>query len=247
MEAAFADVPREAFLGPGPWRVFTRAGTVTTPSRDPGYLYQDVLIQLQEEGAINNGQPSLHAACIAALNIQQGETITHVGAGTGYYTAILATLTGPDGRVNAFEIVPQLAARSRQNLADYSNVAICQRSGAIAPMPDSDVIYVNAGATSPLDVWLDALRPGGRLLFPLTPDRGAGAMLLVKRTAADVYEARFIMQVVFIPCVGARDAEMAGRLAEAFERGKWQHVRALHRNTPPDESCWVAGDGWWLA
>ena len=36
-------------------------------------------------------------------------------------------------------------------------------------LPPCDVIYVSAAATAPLDNWLDALRPGGRLLFPLTP------------------------------------------------------------------------------
>ena len=247
VEAAFASTPREKFVGPGPWRIFTRSGTIATPSSDPSFLYQDVLVSLQEAGAINNGQPSLHAACISALNIQAGETITHVGAGTGYYTAILAKLTGPTGSVHAFEIEPELAARAASNLADVANVTVHHRSGAIVPIPDSGVIYVNAGATAPLAVWLDALRPGGRLLFPLTPDRGAGAMLLVKRASADTFEARFVMQVVFIPCVGARDHETAQKLSESFEDGGFNAVRSLRRNTPPDESCWVAGQDWWLS
>ena len=247
VEAAFALTPRERFVGPGPWRIFTRSGTIATPSSDLAFLYQDVLVALQEAGAINNGQPSLHAACISALNIQDGETITHVGAGTGYYTAILAKLTGPTGSVHAFEIERQLSARAKTNLADLANVTVCDRSGAIPPIPESDVIYVNAGATSPLAVWLDSLRVGGRLLFPLTPDRGAGAMLLVKRASAGTFEARFVMQVVFIPCVGARDAETAQKLSEAFERGGWNTVCSLRRNMPPDQTCWVAGANWWLS
>src|SRR5262245_51510328 len=63
---AFASVPRERFIGPGPWRVFTSSGYVATPSDDPAFLYQDVIVALAENRLINNGQPSLHAHCIAA-------------------------------------------------------------------------------------------------------------------------------------------------------------------------------------
>jgi protein-L-isoaspartate(D-aspartate) O-methyltransferase len=247
VEAAFASTPREQFLGPGPWRIFTRSGTIPTPSSDPAFLYQDVLVSLQAAGGINNGQPSLHAACISALNIQEGEIITHIGAGAGYYTAILAKLTGPTGRVHAFEIEALLAAQAKANLAGLPKVAVRHRSGSIAPIPESDVIYVNAGATEPLAIWLDALRPGGRLMFPMTPDRGAGAMLLVKRASSGEYEARFVMQVVFIPCAGARDARTAQKLSAAFEDTSFKKVRSLRRNTPPDETCWVAGADWWLS
>ena len=64
-----------------------------TPSNDPAFLYQDILIAIAPERHINNGEPSLHALCLTALNITEGETIIHIGAGTGYYTAILAELT----------------------------------------------------------------------------------------------------------------------------------------------------------
>ena len=62
---AFAQVPRERFVGPGPWHVFVGDGYITTPTDDPRFLYQDVLIALAPERNINNGQPSLHARCLA--------------------------------------------------------------------------------------------------------------------------------------------------------------------------------------
>jgi len=43
---AFASVPRERFVGPGPWQIFTMAGYVETPSDDPAVIYQDVVIAL---------------------------------------------------------------------------------------------------------------------------------------------------------------------------------------------------------
>src|SRR5580692_7854810 len=71
LEAAFASTPRERFVGPPAWRMFTRSGYVESPD-DPALLYQDVVVSLGGEGHFNNGQPTLHAACIAALNVKKG-------------------------------------------------------------------------------------------------------------------------------------------------------------------------------
>jgi protein-L-isoaspartate(D-aspartate) O-methyltransferase len=87
-------VPREHFIGAGPWQVFTRLGYIQTPSDDPALLYQDITVALKADAQINNGQPTLHAVCLAALGIQPGETVVHVDAGTEYYSALLAKLTG---------------------------------------------------------------------------------------------------------------------------------------------------------
>ncbi len=243
----FAEIPRENFLGPGPWRVRTPGGHVDVPAENPALLYQDVLVALTGDGGINNGQPSLHAMCLAALNIVEGETAVHVGAGTGYYTAMLAKLVGATGKVFAYEIETELAARARVNLAEFENVTVCERSGAQGPLPECDVLYVSAGASEPLAVWLDVLRPGGRLLFPLTPDHGFGGMLLVTRQADEQYAARFLCQAMFIPCVGGRNEAMGRQLTNAFRRGHWEEVKSLRRHTQPDKSCWAAGKDWCLS
>jgi protein-L-isoaspartate(D-aspartate) O-methyltransferase len=249
LRAAFAAIPRERFIGPGPWRIFTPSGYVETVADDPAMLYQDVVVALTSDSHINNGQPTLHAACLEALKIKDGETIIHVGAGTGYYTAILAQLTGENGSVLAYEIEPDLARRATANLADQTNVTLYARSGVEGPLPDCDVIYVSAGATEPMAVWLDALRPGGRLLFPLTPAKGYGGMLLVTGGPSElsVYSAHFISQALFIPCTGARDEDTAQKLSDAFQRGHLGEVRSLHRHSKPDETCWCAGRDWWLS
>jgi protein-L-isoaspartate(D-aspartate) O-methyltransferase len=252
LTSAFMATPREHYLGTGPWKVFTLRGYVQTPSDDPAFLYQDIVVVLDEGRRINNGQPTLHALCLAALNVMEGETIVHIGAGTGYYTAVLAELAGPNGEVSAYEIEPALAERATRCLADLPNVTVHQRSGTEGSLPTCNAIYVSAGSTAPLQSWLDALRPSGRLLFPLTPDGagempGLGGMLLVTRVAEDQFDARFVSPAMFIPCAGARDQETAKKLAEAFKRGDAAKVRSLRRKTSPDETCWVSGNGWWLS
>lgn len=245
--AAIASTPRENFVGPPPWKVFTRSGYIDSASDDPAVLYQDVVVSLGGEGHLNNGQPSLHAFCLAALAPKKGEHVVHVGAGTGYYTTLLAKLVGENGTVNAYEIEPELAERARKNLTTFRNVAVHSRSGAEGPIPVCDVIYVNAGATEPMAVWLDALRPMGRLLFPMTPDAGAGGMLLITKQEDGTYAARFLVQALFVPCIGARNETTAQKLTGAFRSSSWAKVKSLHRNEATDGSCWCSGQGWWLS
>jgi protein-L-isoaspartate(D-aspartate) O-methyltransferase len=241
-------VERERFIGPGPWKIncFT-SGYVDTPAADLAFIYQDVIVALDPERQINNGEPQLHARCLSALRIRGGETAVHVGSGTGYYTAILAHLVGPTGTVHAYEIEADLASKAEMNLAPWPRVSVRAQSATQGTLPDCDIIYVSAGATRPPDVWLDALRPGGRLLFPLTPRVGLGGMLLVTRVSKAGFEARFVQTAVFFACHGARNDGEADDLDNAFAHGNWREVRSLRRGSPPDESAWFAGQGWWLS
>jgi protein-L-isoaspartate(D-aspartate) O-methyltransferase len=170
-----------------------------------------------------------------------------IGAGSGYYTAILAHLVGPNGRVYAYEIDEALATRARENLREQYHVEVRIQSGVTAELPKADLIYVCAGAARPNLIWLDALRPGGRLLFPLAPTGVFGGVLLITRPdQGSTWPAKFLSRAAFIGCVGLQDEEAGHRLAEAFSKG-WDRVRSLRLNGPPDDSCWFAGDGWWLS
>jgi protein-L-isoaspartate(D-aspartate) O-methyltransferase len=246
LREAFATTAREDFVGAPPWPLlggeFGRHA-----SDDPRELYQDVLVGLDVARGINNGQPSLHARCLAACDPRPGDTVLHIGAGTGYYSAILAQLVGAQGQVIAYEIETDLAARAAANLLPWPQASVRAVSGVAPPLPACDVIYVNAGASHPLAAWLDALRDGARLIFPLTPDEGSGCMLLVTHLAGPVYAARSMMRVAFIACVGARDAASAAALRRAFASSSVDAVRSLHRDDHPDDSAWCAGPGWWLS
>lgn len=245
--AAFASVAREHYVGQPPWSIVGGPGDAPTVTDDPRWLYQDVLVVLAPERGINNGQPSLHACCLNACAPAAGEWVIHIGAGTGYYTAILAQLVGATGHVIAYEIEADLAAQARSNLEALPNVRVVAASAAAGPLPAADVIYVNAGATHPPAAWLDALNRGGRLIFPLTPNEGYGCMLLVTRLGASKYAATVVSRVVFIACIGARDETASRALTEALRTQPLPSVRSLRRGTPPDHTAWCVGTGWWLS
>jgi protein-L-isoaspartate(D-aspartate) O-methyltransferase len=180
IEAAFAAVPREDFVGFPPWRVGSGGVFGLTSADDPLRLYEDVLVGIDARRGINNGQPSLHAQSIGALGLKEGEAVLQIGAGAGYYTAILAELVGAKGGVIAYEIEPDIAERAATNLARYPQVEVRARSG-VEDLPLADAIYVSAAASHPLRPWLDAVRPNGRLVFPLQAAGSSGAMALITR------------------------------------------------------------------
>ncbi|HET6233541.1 MAG TPA: rRNA adenine N-6-methyltransferase family protein [Acetobacteraceae bacterium] len=248
--AAFATVPREQFLGAPPWQVFDLAdGYWELPGDDPGAAYHNVLFAIDAARELNNGHPEFWARLLDKLDIRAGDKVFHVGAGVGYYTAIIAELAGADGAVAAVEIDPGLAKRARANLASRANVQVIAADGAVFDPGPVDVIVVNAGATQPMRVWLDALMPGGRMLLPLTAENGHGTVFRIERLATPgTFAAAAISGVRIYPCAGARSAQAARLLARALGDGGQRFVRSLRLDQHAREgACWLHGDGYCLS
>jgi len=242
---AFARVPRERFVGPGPWRVKEMGSSWMTEDDDPRHLYRDVLVELDEAKGINNGQPSLWAMSFDRLDVRAGDHALHLGCGTGYYTAILAEMVGAAGRVTAVETEGTLAEKARVALEPWPQVEVVHGDGARGPFEAADEIVVSAGVTHPLTAWLEAVKLGGRLLFPMTASEGPGVMTLVTRRNEESFAARFLCGVAFIDFSGARDEDVSRRLARALRRDQGVAVRSLRRDEhEQEESCWLHGAGW---
>jgi protein-L-isoaspartate(D-aspartate) O-methyltransferase len=201
IERAFAGVRREPFAGPGPWSIcIPRIGYIKTPDADPAFIYQDTLVALDAARGINIGEPSAHARWLAALELREGESVLQVGAGTGYYTAILAHLVGANGTVYAYEIDQNLAERARRNLKELAWVEVRAQTGIADHLPKVDAVYVNAGITQPSWSWLDALRPNGRLIFPLHALGSVGGMLLIEKPQHGLlWPAKFVSVAALVP------------------------------------------------
>ncbi|MGJ3263863.1 MAG: protein-L-isoaspartate O-methyltransferase family protein [Salinarimonas sp.] len=266
LEAAFAAEPRERYLGPPPWRMAAPAGYREVSSTDPVVLYQDALFALAETRRVNNGGPSLHAHWLAAIAPMPGERVLHVGAGTGYYTALIARCVGETGRVLAVEVDPALAQAARANLAHLPQTRVVAGDGARFPEDAVDVVYVNASVERPAPAWLDRLAAGGRVLFPLglagedkpgspLARTGSGIGLLARRRGAEdaILAARAIGPAQFVRAesdAGALTATPDEReaLRRALRGGGAEFVRSLRWRIPASPSgTWHAGPDWSLS
>jgi len=95
-----------------------------------------------------------------------------------------------------------LALRARHNLQSLDNISVTAGDATELPLPEADVIYVNAGVISPPVQWLLALGPGGRMFVPWRPAGDIGIAVFISR-AARGFSINPAMPAWFIPCVGA--------------------------------------------
>lgn len=247
--AALARVPREHFLGPAPWQIVTRVLPTHVEYEttwDVERLYHNVLVAIDAGRSLNNGEPAGLARWIERLELKAGEHAMHVGCGTGYYSAILAELVGPTGRVTAVEIDDELAQRASVNLHHLQHVSVHQGDGGRFDPGVVDAIFVNAGATHPQALWLDSLLDGGRLLLPITATAGGGlgvgAMFLITRQG-NRFAATYVSPVGIYSCLGAARDPMLN-VEVSRKRGTAPRVRSVRREAhAQDETCWLHAQG----
>ena len=142
-------------------------------------------------------QPYVVAYMTQALQLAPAHRVLEVGTGSGYQSAILAQIVKD---VQTMEIVPELAARARELLAElgYSNVHV--RSGdAYAGLPELapfDRIIVTAAPGHVPQPLIDQLAVGGRMIVPVGGSRQQ--LVLVTKDADEIHSER-LLDVVFVP------------------------------------------------
>lgn len=230
--AAFKSIAREDFAGKGPWKLRSALSDVTlpprlTPDAEPKWLYHSVLIVLDEEKGINIGDPSLWVGLLARADVQPGARVLQVGAGVGYYTAILSELVGPTGHIVAYEVEEALAERAAQNLAAYENVEVRRGNAAteLSDLDQIDLVISFAGVTHIPPLWTARLAPDARLLLPLTGEDWWGAMILAQQIN-EGFSAVTLGRCGFYPCAGARRDDLAAQVSALFAEP--DHLRDWH-------------------
>jgi protein-L-isoaspartate(D-aspartate) O-methyltransferase len=255
---AIADVPREQFLAPGPWLVRSEADVLTgarrTPDDDPRHVYHNYSIAIDPARQLFNGTPGLLASLIDKLALTPGARVLHVGAGLGYYSALLGHTVGASGRVVAIEVDPDLAERAAANLSSVPWVELRTGDGTGRFDERFDAILINAGVTHPQESWLDALAPGGRLILPLTvamPQMGTigkGVTLLVTKSEGDAWPASVLNMVAIYSGIGLRDDKLNETLGHALRQTLFPPIRRLRRDAhDPGARCWLHGSTFCLS
>ena len=145
-------------------------------------------------------QPAIVAYMTEAADVSKNEKVLEIGTGSGYQAAILGELAK---EVYTIEIIPELAERARQMLAElgYKNVFVKAGNGYLgwpehAPF---DAIVVTAAPDEVPQTLVDQLAIGGKMVIPVGTTYQE--MVLIQKTRQGVTEKRTI-PVRFVPMTG---------------------------------------------
>jgi protein-L-isoaspartate(D-aspartate) O-methyltransferase len=235
---ALAAVPREDFLARGPWRIKSEAARSyrLTPDADPVHLYDNVLVAIDARRKLDSGLPSLWAHFIDLLDVGDKDHVVQIGCGLGYFSAVLSKIVGPKGSVRAIECDERLAARAANFLRAYRNVEVVQGDGCEDIGAPADVIIVHAGFSHPHPLWLQSLRPRGRLLVPLTQRDREGAVIRITRRGKG-FEAEPVQQIRIFPGRGRGTTALDDRVADWWQRASALaplRFRGIEQGLPSD-------------
>jgi protein-L-isoaspartate(D-aspartate) O-methyltransferase len=161
---AMASVPREAFV----------------PEHLRAHAYDDAPLPIGHEQTIS--QPYIVALMIQEAQVGPDAAVLDVGTGSGYQTALLATLARHVWSVERLTELSETAGERLEALG-VRNVTLAVADGALGWEPGApyDAIIVAAAAPRPPQPLLDQLTVHGRLVIPLG-DRGIQDLTIIERT-----------------------------------------------------------------
>jgi protein-L-isoaspartate(D-aspartate) O-methyltransferase len=198
--AAMGEVPRERFV----------------PEAMREFAYEDGPLPIGEGQTIS--QPYIVALMIEAAEIEPGERVLEVGAGSGYAAAVMGRIAA---RVFAIERHPALAAEARRRIADlgYTNVTVIAGDGS-GGLPDEapfEAILVAAGGDKVPEPLKQQLAIGGRLVVPVGGET-LQSLLCITRTDQAEWSEADLGAVRFVPLIGAHGRWEDGRRAASNHR-----------------------------
>ena len=165
--------------------------------------YNDKALPIGEKQTIS--QPYIVALMTEKLALTGSEKVLEIGTGSGYQTALLATLAD---RVFSAERIRPLALRARKCLDSLKLFNIQLRINDTEGSPVGweeeapfDAIIVTAGAPDVPAVLTDQLARGGRMVIPVGTDTEQQLITIFKNEAGELeYETSVVCR--FVPLIG---------------------------------------------
>jgi len=146
-------------------------------------------------------QPYIVAEMTAALRLRGPEKVLEVGTGSGYQTAILATLCR---EVVTVERIPSLAAEASRRLSalGLSNVVYVTGDGSLGSPAHAPFERILSAAASPSvpPPWLEQLAEGGILVLPLGGRMGQNLTRVTMRKGMP--QTEYLGGCIFVPLIG---------------------------------------------
>lgn len=146
-------------------------------------------------------QPYIVAYMTEQLHLTNNSKVLEIGTGSGYQTAILATIVND---VYSVETIEELAtkANSLLNMNGYTNIRIKQGDGyegwnEFSPF---DFIIVTAAAPVIPKPLIKQLNDPGRMIIPVGPEYGTQYLILLEKKKGSITEKRLI-PVRFVPFI----------------------------------------------
>jgi protein-L-isoaspartate(D-aspartate) O-methyltransferase len=163
-----------------------------------GLAFADIEIPLGHRQTMLS--PKLEGRILQALNVQKHQHILHIGTGSGYFTALLASLAK---HVTAIEIDADLCAQAAKNLAanNIANVTLIVADGILGQPSDNAnqrfdaIVYTGSSPREPAGV-RQQLTIGG-VVFIVLGNAPAMQATLIQR----VSETGFREDVLFETCL----------------------------------------------
>ncbi|MFJ7279805.1 methyltransferase, FxLD system [Kitasatospora sp. NPDC098663] len=154
-------------------------------------------------------QPTIVAMMLEQLQIQPGQRILELGAGTGYNAALMADITGEDGHVTAVDVDDDLVDEANKHLAaaDVAGVDVVLADGALGH-PDAapyDRVIATVGAYEVPRPWLDQLHPEGRMVVPVRIVGAASRSIAFEADGHGGWTSKESRMAVFMPLRGIGD------------------------------------------
>lgn len=139
----------------------------------------------------SSSEPAIMAIMIEQLQLEPGQRVLEIGAGTGYNAAILAHLVGPAGRVTTVDIDEDITLEARANLdrAGVSTVHVVTGDGWIGVREDAPFDRIEA-TVSIVDLsphWIGQLRDGGLLVAPFALRAGLQASIAFQKRGSGTH------------------------------------------------------------
>ncbi len=162
--------------------------------------YSDGPLPIGEKQTIS--QPYMVALMTAQLELSGNEHVLEIGTGSGYQTAILASLAR---RVYTIERIRPLAMQARKVLdaLHLLNVNIKVGDGTLGWPEEApfDAIIVTAGAPAVPETLAAQLAPGGRLVIPVGSEANQ-TLLRIRKLPDGTLTQETSVACRFVPLIG---------------------------------------------